>query len=357
MFARVRPTGNPASADIRSEKTSQTVLGMPTKSLECQIAAGQIGRYLAGEALSGETLRQLEAHVADCADCQQTIAERKQALMSMLGPGASTKAAAMVPPSPAFASTPSPEERGKLDLQEALRAAILKNQSAAHQATESPEAPETEAPRKAKATRSAKGPKATTASQLGFGKPLIYAGALALVLIGMGYASRSGLLLGPKAIASFIPATPSAATEPVSSIPTPAPTENGPVNPVKNTVGTPPPTASVAPNPTPAPLETAATPKVRVIQPQTEVEKVPLVAQKPSEPEPAIENAASEKVAEPMKPQQEPPKAAVAPKPAPALKLVARKRSRVRTPRATARRNRPVSGTIRVYDATGNPIR
>jgi hypothetical protein len=43
---------------------------MSVKNLECQIAKAQIGRYLAGDALSSEAVGQLEEHIAECDECQ-----------------------------------------------------------------------------------------------------------------------------------------------------------------------------------------------------------------------------------------------------------------------------------------------
>src|SRR4051794_20099524 len=60
---------------------------MQLQNIECQIAKAQIGRYVAGDALSDETVSQLEAHVAKCADCKQNLAERRALLMAMLSPG------------------------------------------------------------------------------------------------------------------------------------------------------------------------------------------------------------------------------------------------------------------------------
>lgn len=58
---------------------------MSTRSFECQIARGQISRYLAGDSFSSEALSQLEAHVSGCPDCKHYLGERKSALQSMLG--------------------------------------------------------------------------------------------------------------------------------------------------------------------------------------------------------------------------------------------------------------------------------
>jgi len=58
---------------------------MADRRFECQIAKGQIGRYLAGDAFSAEAMRQLEEHIADCLECKTYLNDRKSSLQSMLG--------------------------------------------------------------------------------------------------------------------------------------------------------------------------------------------------------------------------------------------------------------------------------
>src|SRR5579872_3223837 len=60
---------------------------MPVQEFECQIARGQIGRYLNGEGLSNEGLRQLGIHVAECNECKTFLDHRKALLQGMLGEG------------------------------------------------------------------------------------------------------------------------------------------------------------------------------------------------------------------------------------------------------------------------------
>lgn len=57
---------------------------MSVKSFECAIARSQIGRYLAGDALGEESMRQLEAHISTCADCQRLIDSKKAELLGPL---------------------------------------------------------------------------------------------------------------------------------------------------------------------------------------------------------------------------------------------------------------------------------
>src|SRR5579862_9052738 len=59
---------------------------MQLQNFECQIAKAQIGRFVAGDLLSDEALRQLEAHLACCPGCKNNLAERRVALQAMLTP-------------------------------------------------------------------------------------------------------------------------------------------------------------------------------------------------------------------------------------------------------------------------------
>lgn len=53
---------------------------MSVKSLECQLAQAQLGRYVAGDNISDEALAQLEAHIARCLDCKEAAAKRREVL-------------------------------------------------------------------------------------------------------------------------------------------------------------------------------------------------------------------------------------------------------------------------------------
>lgn len=159
---------------------------MPVQEFECQIARGQIGRYLNGEGLSSEGLRQLGAHVADCAECKSFLDQRKAALQGMLGEAV---VVAHEPIKPVVEKSPS----------EALIAQIRARSEVAPQ--EAP-APAAEPVATAKAVK----PILT--------KPILLCGALGVVLVGMTYINRnpSGLL-GPRAsqlVAADTTAKPSA---------------------------------------------------------------------------------------------------------------------------------------------------
>lgn len=136
---------------------------MQLQNFECQIAKAQIGRYLAGDVLADENLRQLEAHIATCPGCKQHLAERKQALQATLSePQTSAK---------------------RFDLAEFIKAKVLSRQ-----------------PVQAAVQTNVK-PNSLT-------KPLLYSLALGIVLIGMSYLSKNmSALLGPKAAEAVPPHT------------------------------------------------------------------------------------------------------------------------------------------------------
>lgn len=63
---------------------------MQVQELECQIAQAQMGRYLSGDALSPETIEDLEAHFARCEACQEAIRQRRGALEKLLAESGDT---------------------------------------------------------------------------------------------------------------------------------------------------------------------------------------------------------------------------------------------------------------------------
>src|SRR5579872_6324209 len=141
---------------------------MPVQDFECQIARGQIGRYLNGEGLSSEALRQLGAHVAECTECKSFLDHRKAALQGMLG------------------ERDMPEHTDVRAVVDVKPSEALIAQIRARTVDEDPE------PEPQSHSQHPTKPLLT--------KPIIYCGVLALVLVGMTYISRNPAgLLGPKA--------------------------------------------------------------------------------------------------------------------------------------------------------------
>lgn len=166
---------------------------MRVGNFECQIAQSQIGRYLGGEGLSNEAVRQLNQHIAECADCQQVLNERKAALLGMLG---AAPAQAVV-----HAEDPGPRQTLRDRLQEQLAKAQANVAPA-------PAEPDPVPPVERKPAAPAK---ATLT------KPMLYSLALAAVMIAMSYLAKNPTsILGEKASADLpaatLPATPPPST-------------------------------------------------------------------------------------------------------------------------------------------------
>lgn len=147
---------------------------MQLQNFECQIAKAQIGRFLAGDGLSEETVEQLEAHIAKCRDCKENLAERKIVLQATLSSSEQAQ----------------PTQKAKFDLADFVKSKIQSKQPV-HAAVQAP------------ATK-----------QGNLTKPAVYSLALGVVLIGMSYASKNvGSIFGPTVAAGTVvnpPATKSA---------------------------------------------------------------------------------------------------------------------------------------------------
>lgn len=145
---------------------------MAVQNIECQIAQGQITRYLAGDSFSPDTAVELRSHIADCSDCAAVLESKKAILMGMLQ-GQTVHAAVQIP-----------------DREEDLQ------QDEVADGPQTPKNPLTQrvigllggqkvrqAPIAAQKLES--GP-----STAGYWKPLLYSGALGLVLFLMSFVLR-----------------------------------------------------------------------------------------------------------------------------------------------------------------------
>jgi hypothetical protein len=147
---------------------------MPTQNIECQLAQGQIGRYINGDRFSTEAVKQLESHIAECDDCSQLLSKRREAVIAMLG----GRAQAVVQ-----TEVPSPAATAAVKL---LRA-ITKGETPTELQTVT---------RAAAAVEQVK-PKLLPSL---FTKPVLYCAGLAIVLMGMSYLSRGATkVFGPNA--------------------------------------------------------------------------------------------------------------------------------------------------------------
>ena len=57
---------------------------MHVSEFECAIAKSQISRYIAGDRMSDETMKQLEEHIARCSSCKNMIDQRRKELIQLL---------------------------------------------------------------------------------------------------------------------------------------------------------------------------------------------------------------------------------------------------------------------------------
>ncbi len=166
---------------------------MPVLDFECQLARSQISRYMGGEILSEQLLRQLSGHVGECPGCRLFLQERRDALRQMLGTDEAISKASEEPRAgyavvnsklkefvETGASAPSKSKAEALLAQ--IQAATAKKPSE---------------PSKAAV------PAVKASGLLTFSKPALYSVGLAAVLIIMSYVVKSPHgLLGAKALGS-----------------------------------------------------------------------------------------------------------------------------------------------------------
>jgi len=148
---------------------------MPLKNIECQLAQGQLNRYMGGDGLSDSALEQLEGHIRECEDCGIYLDEKKRALQAMIDPQVpSTSAPAKPQNIPTHAVVEFPEESKPAN---SFMATLVKKRAALDQAV-----------RPASNSNTTAQSAAPTPSS--FVKPLLYSLGLAAVLIGMSALMR-----------------------------------------------------------------------------------------------------------------------------------------------------------------------
>ena len=192
---------------------------MPVDSIECQIAKGQIGRYLAGESFSPTGLQQLEEHVANCTSCKTLLAERRQALLKMLGQ--EEAATPMIPNTIAIspeayerrmaaqATAPEADTLTAKAINDSLRDRMIDQMRLAQAALTPPTTPvakpeikSTSVSEKIAALFVVK-PQTDTAktslpTQSSFARPIMYTVALAGVLVAMALITKNGGFMGTR---------------------------------------------------------------------------------------------------------------------------------------------------------------
>jgi hypothetical protein len=328
---------------------------MSVENIECQIAKAQIGRYITGDALSPEAVEQLEAHIADCRDCKEQLALRRQSLMSMLG--ASTAGDL---PAQAVVQVPT----ARTSVADALRAAAADKVERLRVKPQTPAAPSDQsAPAKSGGPAQKAAPSAVQRLATGSApswKPIAYSVALAAALIAMSLVAQNPTsLLGARAAEALPAATPPVLDTPPASAPgsptgfptgfptgsvsaavvPPALAESGAGNATEPTAPSPDVQNPVVQNPvSDTPVARSAPPEVTPVEPPTvEVQVRPA----PTAPSPQAQRPQAQRP-QAQRPQAQRPQA---------------QRSQ---PRPNQTRPSPTSnggGTIRIYDADGNPIR
>jgi hypothetical protein len=294
------------------EKTSQPSLTSATKDLECQLAQGQIGRYINGDRFSTEAVKQLEAHIAECPECSAMLAQRREEVIARLSLNA--KAVVETEETPSAAATAAVKLLKALTTGDRIQKAVVAQEVA------TPERPNLVK---------------TIAS-----KPVLYCTALALVLLGMSYFSRGATkFFGPSASQALPADAPVSSPKPAPTV-KPAPTARvAPVTaPVSNVVSKPKETPALTHAPAPV-VKPKATPAKKA-ETKPKVAKTPKISAMkarhlPRAAKPRVRIAVHRLTRHPARGRF-------------------RATPRFNAYRATAHAH---TGGVRVYDASGHPIR
>ena len=180
---------------------------MPVLDFECQLARSQITRYMGGEALSQESLRQLGLHAATCPGCKEFLSSRREALKSMIESDASEKLQKAHEAYDQTQFSKKAKRRSESDSIENLSPvshAVVAENTAQPSAAERLMAKIRERQPEPKLNTASAETSQTTGLQTkgrSLSKPLALCGLLAVALIGMSYVVKSPQhLFGPKAI-------------------------------------------------------------------------------------------------------------------------------------------------------------
>lgn len=176
---------------------------MPTKNIECQLAQGQIGRYLAGANMSDESVAQLEGHIAECEDCSTFIDQKRKSLKEL----ATLRKAAVYMEEPAVSEAVEATPEPKHPSAKALIDAIREKSSATK-----PDAAVLDTKREAGTAR------------VTHWKALAYSTGLGLVLYGMTFVTANPTSLFGDRAAEATPTADSETKTPEPAKPEPKPT-------------------------------------------------------------------------------------------------------------------------------------
>jgi hypothetical protein len=183
---------------------------MRVQNIECQLAQGQINRYLAGDRLSETALSQLEAHVDECPDCKLHLEEKRKTLQAILGGSAPTPPAEAPAATHAVVEMPTAGPRNFINL---LANRVNKSDESP---APKPQRIKKEAIRADTVIEDRREPAPATNVYV---KPLIYSAGLALVLIAMSTIMKDPTrILGERAAATNAPISqPSGASNPANA--------------------------------------------------------------------------------------------------------------------------------------------
>lgn len=102
---------------------------MSVTDFECAIARSQINRYVAGDALAGDVIQQLEAHLGMCSKCKKVLEEKKASLMAMLtAPETVEQRPLSLPEEPVTMAAPYSAPIENLDTKQKLRQQLEERQ-------------------------------------------------------------------------------------------------------------------------------------------------------------------------------------------------------------------------------------
>ncbi|MBV6458679.1 MAG: hypothetical protein HONBIEJF_01813 [Fimbriimonadaceae bacterium] len=158
---------------------------MQIENSQCTLAQAQIGRYVAGETLPEDVLTSLEAHLEECTNCRALVREQRAALEIR----ANEPAPQPIDPPNLTDSFPEPET----DIANPAPVAEVALEPTAEPVKSQP-ATKLRLPAFRDALHGARTGKRK------LGHPLVWSGALAIVLIAMSYVARNpSLIFGKKA--------------------------------------------------------------------------------------------------------------------------------------------------------------
>lgn len=327
---------------------------MSVQNIECQIAQGQITRYLAGDSFPTAVVTELEKHIADCPNCQEIVNQKKAMLQAMMRMQNAAPAKAVIEPLEDFEEDEEPVRvsditKSKKAPRQTLSQKLVDRIAQAHVENETVTTKREAADKKKL-----------------FGKPAMYCMALAVVMVSMSYLMRDPTrLFGDRVLpkggnTSAAATTPTLATTQAASN-TGTSEESVPVDPeAMKTIS-----ANIAQS-----LSASTSALVSSAKPEedkkTEASTTPVNTQKPENnsqtPSTANNGTAKEQSATtsttaPSKPDATKAPAATTAKPTTKLAHKAPVRRPVRRTQNRVQPRRTSSPGIRVYDPSGNPIK